>query len=139
MLAALPYRRTPWTWYVAALLAFIPALYSKESAFILVALFALPLLFDRSTSRRGLAVIPFALLAGVAVAHVLYTRTYSFRFNDGSFSLHAPFWITWPNSFARLFWFWGLLAVIAIYLESRALATILAIGLAVDRPGPNPL
>jgi hypothetical protein len=48
------------------------------------------------------------------VAHVLYTRTYSFRFNDGSFSLHAPFWLTWPNTLARLFWIWGLLALAAV-------------------------
>src|SRR5579872_3286525 len=102
-------------WYAGALLAYIPALYSKESAFILVALFALPLLFESGFVRRAIWLAPFALMAGLAVAHVLHTRLIgSFRFNDGSFSLHAPFWITLPNSFVRLFWFWGLLALIAI-------------------------
>lgn len=101
-------------WYVASLAAFIPALYSKESAFILVALFLLPLIVDGSWRREWIRLAPFAVMALIAVAVVLHSRTYSFRFNDGSFSLHAPFWITLPNSFARLFWFWGLLALIAL-------------------------
>ncbi len=64
------------------------------------------------------------------MAHVLDTRNYSFRFNDGSFSLHAPFWLTWPNSFARLFWFWGLVAFVAVALWRPAKYTIvIAIGL----------
>ena len=70
----------------AALAVFILALYSKESAFILVPLFALPLVFDAKLRARFFWLTPFAVLSGLAVAHVLYTRTYSFRFNDGSFS-----------------------------------------------------
>lgn len=119
------------TWYLGALAAFIVALYSKESAFILVPLFALPLVFDAKLRGRIFGLTPFAILAALAVAHVLYTRAYSFRFNDGSFSIHAPFWITWPNSFARLFWAWGLLAVIAILISKPARAVkVLYIGLA---------
>ena len=102
-------------WYLGSLLAFVPALYSKESAFILVPLFALTLLFEPGLRRRIFWLAPFVALASLAVLHVLHTRSYSnFRFTDGSFSLHAPFWLTWPNSFARMFWFWGLLAVLAI-------------------------
>jgi hypothetical protein len=109
-----------WAWYAAALVAFVPALYSKESAFICVALMLLPAAFDRSTWRRAVWIIPFGLLAGASVAHVLYTRTYSFRFNDGSFSLHAPFWLTWPNTLVRLFWIWGLLALAAVAIWKPA-------------------
>ena len=36
------------------------------------------------------------------------TRSYSFRFSDGSFALHAPFWITWPRNYFRVLWIWGL-------------------------------
>ena len=119
-----------WIWYVAALIVFIPALYTKESAFILVALLGLPLLWNEKPFRNGLLLAPFAIMALIAVAHVWYTRTYSFRFNDGSFSLHAPFWITWPNSFARLFWFWGALAIIAIVVwKPPRYKTILSIAL----------
>lgn len=119
-----------WTWYALGILAFVPALYSKESAFIIVALLALPLLFERKLWPRVVWLAPFAAMALVAVGHVLYTRTYSFRFNDGSFSLHAPFWITLPNSFARLFWFWGVLAVIAILVwRPIGYSLMLAIGM----------
>src|SRR5258708_8492464 len=83
-----------WIWYVAALLAFIPALYSKESAFILAPLFALPLLFERNLRRRAFWQ-PFLMLASLSLLHTLRTRRYStFPFSDGSFSFHAPFWLT---------------------------------------------
>jgi hypothetical protein len=117
-------------WYLASLVAFVPALYSKESAFILVPLLALTLLFEPGL-RRIFWLTPFAALASLAVLHVLHTRSYSsFRFTDGSFSLHAPFWLTWPNCFVRLFWIWGLLAVLAIlYWRPAKYAKIVTAGL----------
>ena len=118
-----------WTWYAAAIFLFSLATISKESAYILVPLMALPILFDRRPIRTALWLTPFALLAALGVGRVLYSQTFSFRFNDGSFSLHAPFWLTWPNSFARLFWFWGLLALIAILIWKPArYLTVLSIG-----------
>jgi hypothetical protein len=118
-------------WYLASLVAFVPALYSKESAFILVPLLALTLLFEPGLRRRIFWLAPFAVLASVAVLHVLHTRSYSsFRFTDGSFSLHAPFWLTWPNSFARMFWIWGLLAVLAVlFWRPARYAKIISTGL----------
>jgi hypothetical protein len=74
------------------------------------------LLVDRSIHRRWPVLLPFAGLDALAVASVLIARSYSFRFQDGSFSLHAPFWMTWPFNFGRLFWFWGLLSLIAILI-----------------------
>jgi hypothetical protein len=66
------------------------------------------------------------VLAALAVASIAQSHANSFRFNDGSFSLAAPFWITWPRSLARLLWFWGWIAGVAIWLmrdrEARGVA-----------------
>jgi hypothetical protein len=114
-------------WYALSLLSFVIALLSKESAVVLVPLFALPVLFDR---KKLAFVIPFAALAGLSAIGVMLNRSHSFRFQDGSFSLHAPFWLIWPNSFARLFWFWGLIALIAIAVwNDKKYRPILTIGL----------
>ena len=101
-------------WYASSLVALALALLSKESAVIFVPLLALPLVFDRKLRRAWPLLLPYAVLAALAVASVLAGRTYSFRFQDGSFSLHAPFWLILPLNFARLFWFWGLLSLVAI-------------------------
>ncbi|MBZ5607458.1 MAG: hypothetical protein LAP38_04310 [Acidobacteriia bacterium] len=101
-------------WYAASLLAFSLALLSKESAVILVPLLALPVAMDRQMWRRVLWLLPFAVLASLAAISLFLARSYSFRFRDGSFALDAPVWLTWPLNFGRLFWFWGLLSLIAI-------------------------
>lgn len=103
-------------WYAASLAAFCLALLSKESAVILFALMTLPLVFEAKFRRAWPLLAPFGVLAAFAVGSVLIARTYSFRFQDGSFSLHAPFWIILPLNFWRLFWFWGLLSVLAILI-----------------------
>jgi hypothetical protein len=103
-------------WIGVALLSFTVALFSKESAVIVLPLLALPLIFDRGVRGKAAYLIPFAALAGLGVLRILNTRAYSFRFTDGSFSLHAPFWLIWPVSFWRLFWFWGLAAILAILI-----------------------
>jgi hypothetical protein len=114
-------------WYGASLLAFCFALLSKESAVILAPLLAIPLALDR---KRWAFLLPFAALAALAASSIFWARSGSFRFQDGSFSLHAPVWLIWPNNFARLFWFWGLLSVIAIVIwKPPKYLTILAIGL----------
>jgi hypothetical protein len=118
-------------WYIVSLLSFCGALLSKESAVILVPILALPIMFDRKRWRQAMWLLPFAALAAVSAISVSLTRAYSFRFQDGSFSLHAPFWLTWPTNFARLFWFWGLLSLVAILIwKSARYREILSIGLA---------
>ncbi|HTD44386.1 MAG TPA: hypothetical protein VK687_09410 [Bryobacteraceae bacterium] len=94
---------------VAGIVLFALALLSKESAVIFLPLFLLtePVKEWRRTLPR---LIPYAVLAAIAVASVVSTCAYSFRFSDGSFSLHAPFWITWPHSYFRLLWIWGFIA-----------------------------
>jgi len=118
-------------WYEGALALFVLALISKESAPVFALLAMLPLI-DVAPARRRLAIllaVPFWLLAGGA-AYWIYTGRYgSFRFQDGSFSLSAPFWRTWPVNLGRLFWFWGLAAL--LLARRRALTGIAwaAIGL----------
>jgi len=110
---------------VISLLLFALALLSKESAIILLPLF---FLIDR---RR---LLPHVVLAGIAAISVATGHSSSFRFNDGSFSLGAPFWITWLRSYARLLWFWGwlALAVLAWRKQLRAAWPAMAwIGLAL--------
>jgi hypothetical protein len=102
-------------WYAAALAAFAMALLSKESAPVFALLMLLPLMdvgqAERRRSALALALAPFLLLAVAAAFSVYATRGNSFRFQDGSFSLRAPFWWIWPLNLARLFWFWGLAAL----------------------------
>ena len=90
---------------------FALALLSKESAVFLLPLFLLP-----AGSRHWKRLWPYAGLCALALASIVSSRGNSFRFSDGSFSLSAPFWITWPISFARLLWIWGWPALALILL-----------------------
>jgi hypothetical protein len=98
-----------WRWYAAALVAFPLALLSKETAVVFAALMLIPM--APAGRRRFWFWLPFALMAAVEVWVLIGVRDYSFRFHDGSFSIHAPFWITWSESYFRLLWVWGLLAL----------------------------
>jgi hypothetical protein len=91
---------------------FALALLSKESAVFLLPLFLLTA--PRAEWKR---LWPHAILCALAAASIASSRGNSFRFSDGSFSLAAPFWITWPLSYARLLWIWGWpsLAVILVW------------------------
>ena len=125
---------------LAGVALFAMALLSKESAAAVLPLF---LLVTPAAEWRGAVVrqivrlAPYALLAAVAVASVFATRSYSFRFSDGSFSLHAPFWITWPHSYFRILWIWGLVAGASIpaardgALRRSALVALAWIGIAL--------
>jgi len=102
-----------WLWNTLGVAAFGLALVSKETAPILLPLFLLAT--PRTDWRRALMrLIPYALLAAVVAASILAQHGESFRFSDGSFSLHAPFWITWPRGMGRLLWVWGWLALAAV-------------------------
>jgi hypothetical protein len=114
--------RQEWTLRVAGLLFFVLALLSKESAYIMLPLFLLAT--PPETWRRNLAhLLPYCALAAVAMVSVILTRSHSFRFTDGSFSLHAPVWLTLPRNFGRVLWFWGLLSAALIFFSSAAVAT----------------
>jgi hypothetical protein len=94
-------------WYAASVGLFALALISKESAPVFAILFVLPMVVPEWRKRAGY-LVPLAALAAASVLVTYATRAGSFRFQDGSFSLHAPFWRIWPENFARLFWVWGL-------------------------------
>jgi hypothetical protein len=105
-----------WFLQAASTLLFALALLSKESAVIWLPLFLLAGLDrDREGRKRSLArLLPHLALACLAVASVAASRASSFRFSDGSFSLHAPFWFTWPYGIARVLGIWGWIALAAI-------------------------
>ncbi len=72
--------------------------------------------------RTALGVMPHLALAALAVASIAQSSRESFRFSDGSFSLHAPFWLIWPRGMARVLGIWGGLAIAAIlWFRSRSL------------------
>ena len=117
-------------WYAASLIAFCFALFSKESAVILVPLLALPVI-HRRTWRAIVFLLPFLGFAVAAAISIFLARAHSFRFQDGSFSLHAPFWWIWPSNFGRLLWIWGLVAIAAMFVwKPPRFRQVMAIGLA---------
>lgn len=109
----------PWKLRAAGIILFALALLSKESAYIFLPLFALatPL---RDWRKRMIEFAPYALLACVAVVSVALTRANSFRFSDGSFSLHAPVWLTLPRNFFRVLWIWGVFSAAFLALSRAA-------------------
>jgi hypothetical protein len=118
------YGRSGYEWMLraAGLLLFALALLSKESAYILLPLFLLATPIENW--RRSVAhLLPYCALAAVMIVSVIATRGHSFRFTDGSFSLHAPVWLTLPRNFARVLWFWGMLSVALIFFTSPGLTS----------------
>ncbi len=112
--------RYEWILRGAGLLLFALALLSKESAYILLPLFVLAM--PSENRRRSLLhLLPYCALAAVMIVSVVATRGHSFRFTDGSFSLHAPVWLTLPRNFGRVLWFWGFLSAAVIFLTSHGL------------------
>jgi hypothetical protein len=106
-LALLCWLRGRW-WNAAGVACFALAVISKESAVVFLALFLL------ISPRRWRSIAPYAAVAALALASIASTSAYSFRFSDGSFSLHAPFWFTWPRGLARVLWIWGFVAAVVV-------------------------
>lgn len=99
-------------WYAACLAFFALTLISKESAPVFAALLVLPL-WEPERRKRAAFIAPLLGMASAAVFAIYYYRDSSFRFQDGSFSPGAPFWLIWPENFARVFWVWGVAGFIA--------------------------
>ena len=109
-----------WHWYISSLCFFILALLSKESSLILIPLMFLPLLVTGFERRRILSLLPFVFLGIVYAVSIFQTHNHSFRFQDQSFELSAPFWETWSKSFFALLWPWGWLTVIALFVWRKS-------------------
>jgi len=108
---------------VAGVVFYALACLSKETAVIIPAF--LLLIVPRAEWRRALPrAAPYLLLAAATAGALALARTTSFRFSDGSFSLAAPFWITWPRGIWRVLWIWGVPAgALALYrAETREAA-----------------
>jgi multisubunit Na+/H+ antiporter MnhB subunit len=125
-----------WLKELAGVVLFSLALLSKETAIFLLPLFVLAV-EPEEWRRRLPRLAPHAILVLLALASIAQSHSNSFRFHDGSFSLHAPFWLAWPRSFARLLWIWGWPALLALFLSGDrrfrrgALAALAWIGIAL--------
>lgn len=98
-----------------ALLCFLMALASKESALVMIPLLLLPLAARPQWRRRGLTGLPpFLILALAWYGWMFFGASPYPRLADGSFSLQAPFVQTWINSLGRLLWPYGLLALLVL-------------------------
>ncbi len=113
-----------WKWYAAALVSILLAAISKESFWIFAALMLLPVMFDRSRLRRRLlGIAPFLLLAAAYMIWAWTTRVAGPGYHDNRFSLSAPWLHVLLNSWWRLLFIWGLVA----------LAVLLWVGKLADR------
>lgn len=106
-------------YYALALIAFVLAAFSKESAYIFVALMILPA-FEMSRGAPGirrkavLGLLPFAAIAAGFVVWIALGRIGNMRFQDGSFAVTPHFFIVMAESLGRLLFVWGLIAMAAL-------------------------
>jgi hypothetical protein len=107
-------------WYASSLVCFVLALASKESAVCVVGLMAVAVLMHSWKERRlWLALAPFVALSVLYFVSIFVGRSTHLNFNDGTFSLRAPFWIPLLNSSVRLFWPWGYVALAGVAVSGR--------------------
>jgi hypothetical protein len=106
-------------YYVLAIVSFSLALFSKESAYIYAVLMLLAIIEAPARKEAILGWLPFCALAAACVIWIALSRGGNPRFNDGSFALTPHFPRVLAESFGRLLFVWGLLAlvVIGIYRE----------------------
>ncbi|MBK5293295.1 MAG: hypothetical protein JJE04_16685 [Acidobacteriia bacterium] len=106
-----------WLKPTGALLLFLLALLSKEPAVVLPALFLLTALVHRDQWRPIFsAFMVMIAVAGIYTFLIFAAKTNHLHFNDGTFSLAAPFLLTLANSTIRMLWFWGALSLMVILL-----------------------
>ncbi|MEO8593946.1 MAG: hypothetical protein ABI759_11545 [Candidatus Solibacter sp.] len=102
-------------YYAGALVLYIFALLSKESGVVVGPLMVLAALAEgRRVREWWWRTVPFAALAILNFAMIYAARSNHLHFNDGTFSIHGPFWIVVPVSVGRLLWIWGMLSLAAL-------------------------
>jgi hypothetical protein len=95
-------------------LALVAALFSKESAVIIPPVMAAVALAGGIPWRRWLPWVGlFSAACAVYAAVIFQAKATHLHFNDGTFSLTAPFWHTLPVSVGRMLWIWGVAALAA--------------------------
>jgi hypothetical protein len=116
-------------WFLAAFTAFALALLSKESAAVLPALLAIPLVARREW-RNLLWLAPFFAVDAFYAWGIFAAKADHLHLNDGTFSLHAPVLVTLRNSMGRLLWVWGFLALLVVARRRLAHWSLLWMALA---------
>ncbi len=101
--------------YTGALFFWVLALLSKESAVALVPLCAVAVLAGENRDLKRLwGLAPFVLGTGFYFTLAALARENHLHFNDGTFSLSAPFWAVVARSTGGLLWIWGLVSIIIL-------------------------
>jgi hypothetical protein len=110
-----------WKWYAAAIASFVLATFSKESVWVFALLMLLPVAFNRSQWKRALAgAAPFLAMAAVYMIWTWTSRVSTAGYHDNRFSLSAPWLYVLLNSWWRLLFVWGLVAVaILLWIGKR--------------------
>jgi hypothetical protein len=106
--------------YLGAMISFILALLSKESAVLACAMLALPAVYEPGNWRRALrGAIPFVALSVIYFAANHAARQNHLHWNDGTFQLGWHFIPVIFNSTARLLSIWGALALVVLFWHRR--------------------
>jgi cbb3-type cytochrome oxidase subunit 3 len=107
--------------YAAAGLCYILALLSKESGVVFCGLAALPLFFDtKRWKEMAYALAPFGLIAAAYFLLNVLAKSNHLHWNDGTFQLGWHFILVILNSSARIFWVWGIVALVVLYLARKS-------------------
>jgi len=123
-------RSGSWKWYAAALAGFLFAIASKESAWVFALMMLLPLAFDRTHRRAAIfaSLTPFLAISAAYVFWTWTTRITSAGYHDTRFALSAPWLLILLNSWWRLLFVWGLIALaVLLWLRKRGDGRLLAI------------
>ncbi len=107
--------------YAATLLCFLGALLSKESSVALIPLCGIAAIIERRWTKltKLWGVLPLALIGSIYFGMIFLARQSHLHFNDGTFSLEAPFAQVLIRSALGLLWVWGVLSL-PVVLTSAA-------------------
>jgi len=104
-----------WYAYAGSFALFIAALLSKESAVAVVPLMAMALVVHgRKVYRKSISIAPFVCASVFYFFLAYHNRSVHLHFNDGTFSLQAPFVRVVINSIGRLLWFSAVIGIAAL-------------------------
>ncbi|MCW5966734.1 MAG: hypothetical protein KIT83_22030 [Bryobacterales bacterium] len=102
-------------WLAAVFSLFLLALYSKESAAILPLLYGATWLVVGERRKEDLGPIFLAPVLSLAYAALVFQAARDhLHLNDGTFSIHAPFWLTLPRTLFRIVMPWSVLAAMVL-------------------------
>ncbi len=124
-------QRNSLAWCGASFVLFALSLLSKESAVIFGPLLALITWAETGSFRKMLPLTAFAAVTAIYVAGIFSAQKDHLHFNDGTFSLKAPFWLVWSVSLSRLLWVWGFAALLVLtaWREWRHWGRVALVGL----------